>query len=556
MFKRKLKYFRIFIIVSILTIAFFNINPLVFGDGEGWLDGWDFRQSHTINQADNSGINYQIKIIIDFGSGSSSGNTIYVDGKCQTDFDDIIPTDNDGITELDYWMESKTDSDNAVFWVEVSGDLDAGAVLIYVYYGNDAVSTTSDGDATFLFFDDFLGDSLDTDKWEDDTEYASVTGGILTYEHSVGSDKWIMMNEANYAYFESPYGYAVGGRIDIEASGWGHWGFRERSHGTDLTIFYFEGVEKIFTRNTATDNDAGDWVAGQYERLEITLDSTYATYYVNFVEESNSPHSGGTIIPDADLGVIFNSKNYYIKADWVYVRKFVDPEPVHGAWGEEESEGVPDDFPFYSDVGSEGVTQVGLNNRFSCFWEDDLALDTCYFSTNNTGSWFNHTLSVSGVSSWANKSLQLNYTTGVRVEWKWFCMDNASQWNTTSLYFLVTTSLYITWNYNNSTMGNFYVDDVLMANETALAYNFNQSINLVGGAFNNFAFLNFTWLYGNSIINNYNYYTSENNTVWCYFGIAEIGGIHEDYFVLGFVIAGCAILFMVIVLKNEKKGDK
>ena len=213
-----------------------------------------------------------------------------------------------------------------------------------------------------------------------------------------------------------------------------------------------------------------------------------------------------------------------------------------------------DDEPFYSNAGYDEKTQVGLNADFWVFWEDDFALDTCYFSTNNSGSWYNHTLTVSGVSSWANKTLQLNYTSSVRVNYQWFCMDNASQWNNTSVYFLTTTPLYVTFNFNNSTMGKFKVDGVNTANETQNSYDFNQSIILDGIPLSSdYSFLNFTWSGGNSIINNYYYNTSGNNTVWCYFGIAEIGGIHENYFVLGFVIAGCSILFMVIVLKSDKK---
>ena len=215
---------------------------------------------------------------------------------------------------------------------------------------------------------------------------------------------------------------------------------------------------------------------------------------------------------------------------------------------------ISDNPPTYSDVGNNGITQVGESADFWCFWEDDFALDTCYFSTNSSGSWYNHTLTVSGVSSWANKTLQLNYTSSVRVNYQWFCSDNASQWSNTSIYFLITTPLYITFNFNNSTMGKFYVDYVNTANETQNSYNYNESILLDGIQLSSdYSFLNFTWIGGNSLINNYDYYTSGNNTIWCYFGLSGISGIDESYFVLGFVIAGCSILFMVIVLKGEKK---
>ena len=215
---------------------------------------------------------------------------------------------------------------------------------------------------------------------------------------------------------------------------------------------------------------------------------------------------------------------------------------------------ISDNEPFYSNAGYDNITQVGESADFWVFWEDDFNLETCWFSTNNNGTWANISISVSGLSSWANISLQLNFTANMRVDWKWFCMDNASQWSDTSPYFLTTTPLYITFNFNNSTMGKFKVDNINTANETQNSYNYNQDILLDGITLSSdYVWNNFTWSDGNSIINNYNYTTSGNNTIWCYFGLSGVSGIDESYFVLGFVIAGCAILFIVIVLKSDKK---
>jgi Domain of unknown function (DUF2341). len=49
-----------------------------------------------------------------------------------------------------------------------------------MYYGNPNAQSASDGDATFLFFDDFLGTSLDLDKWVVVQEtYTVVADGYL-----------------------------------------------------------------------------------------------------------------------------------------------------------------------------------------------------------------------------------------------------------------------------------------------------------------------------------------------------------------------------------------
>jgi hypothetical protein len=109
--------------------------------------------------------------------------------------------DSDGITELDYWMETGSLSTgvSAVFWVEVLEDLGT-ARTIYMYYGNAAATSTSSGNNTFIFFDDF---NLNLSKWvvEKTLDGSSITinaaqsyvrcgGGIQggTYGHtSLGS---------------------------------------------------------------------------------------------------------------------------------------------------------------------------------------------------------------------------------------------------------------------------------------------------------------------------------------------------------------------------------
>jgi len=102
----------------------------------GWLTGWTYRKSHVINSASGAGTNYQVKIKAHYGSGTDSGEDVYLNGKCRTDFGDIRFTDDDGETELDYWMEEKVDSDYAVFWIEIADDLSSSNATIYIYYGN------------------------------------------------------------------------------------------------------------------------------------------------------------------------------------------------------------------------------------------------------------------------------------------------------------------------------------------------------------------------------------------------------------------------------------
>ncbi|MEM0162744.1 MAG: hypothetical protein QXO62_06750, partial [Thermoproteota archaeon] len=76
----------------------------------GWLQGWMYRKSHVINSASGAGTGYQVKIVAYYGSGTDSGNTVYLNSRCKTDFSDVRFTASDGVTLLNYWTESVTAS--------------------------------------------------------------------------------------------------------------------------------------------------------------------------------------------------------------------------------------------------------------------------------------------------------------------------------------------------------------------------------------------------------------------------------------------------------------
>ena len=102
----------------------------------------------------------------------------------QADFDDVRLAD-DAEAPLPYWIEDSLLVVDADIWVRVPAvPADGGSVTLYVYYGNPTVDTTSDGEATFPFFDDFEGPVLDATKWTATGSY-SLVGGALRVETGV-----------------------------------------------------------------------------------------------------------------------------------------------------------------------------------------------------------------------------------------------------------------------------------------------------------------------------------------------------------------------------------
>lgn len=228
-----------------------------------------------------------------------------------------------------------------------------------------------------------------------------------------------------------------------------------------------------------------------------------------------------------------------------------------------EETAPPDDVPVYSSVGDDGVTQVGESVTVYSYWEDDFELDICYIEHNATETPTNYSISVSGSSSWANKTFQLAFTKNVKVAYKFWCSDNASQWNSTSYSYITTTQLYITFNLNNSTQGRFYVDLVNTANNTVNGYDYNETVFLLGATYNyNYSWCNFT--YSETVIeeNFYDFQTSGNETVWCNFDVCNMTSengngeytetdLHE-YFVLGVIISAVCVSISLVIIIDKK----
>ena len=108
-----------------------------------WYDeSWAKRKNISIDGGAGAGINYAVRVEVTY------------DNDMQADFDDIRFTDDGGVSLLDHWRESYIASTNATFWVKVSDDLETGT-LIHMYYGNNDVSTASNGTETFpLLYED------------------------------------------------------------------------------------------------------------------------------------------------------------------------------------------------------------------------------------------------------------------------------------------------------------------------------------------------------------------------------------------------------------------
>ena len=302
--------------------------------GESWLTGWDYRQALTITGSDYAGTNYQVFV-----------NVTY-DSNMQTDFDDLRFTDDNGIALLDYWIEDYTASTFASVWVEVKDNLNEEQVIL-MYYGNDTVSTTSNGENTFIFFDDFEYSGFpDPSKWaqagsEDDITcngYDLVLTGTVGVQEGYGG-LWGLdsVNGTMHYRGNSSSTNTIGheyGLFDVDDLG---------VYDND-TIFIYGNINPLYgtlyTRNNATPaSDAGN---APYPKTSDLIwsynwfENSTSRYVDVYQGDSLAYSQSGASIPDGDIEIVpyfGNGVNaYYVH--YVFVAKYVgiEPEITLGAW--------------------------------------------------------------------------------------------------------------------------------------------------------------------------------------------------------------------------------
>jgi len=322
----------------------------------GWLSGWGYRKSHEIEGSTaGAQTDYQIRIKVHYGSGTDSGEDVYLNGKCRTDFGDIRFTSDDGVTELSYWMEEEVDGDYAVFWVKVpSIPVSPDAATIYIYYGNPSAESISNGEATFLLFDDFEGDALDTNKWMAlGTGSITVSGGVVTIDTTTRQAARIRSVQT----FDRPLRLRVRCRMNTEVN-YAHTYFAILASsdfvwesGNNVGNAYFGHAQSNYYDYSQVMRKLPDGAGVVLASGSVKVDTTtfhvfqiqnYAGSLKQIMEYDTSSEVLTATDTDYTTGHVFLGQRYTGAAivDWVFVAKYVDPEPSHGAWGSEETPGV------------------------------------------------------------------------------------------------------------------------------------------------------------------------------------------------------------------------
>ncbi|MFA5714132.1 MAG: DUF2341 domain-containing protein [Candidatus Paceibacterota bacterium] len=287
-----------------------------------------YKKSIPINSSGGALTDYQVPI------------TVTYDSDMQPDFDDIRFTDSTGSTLLPYWIESYTSSSTAKVWVKTS--LSAGANTIYMYYGNSSTPSASDGNSTFVFFDDFNGLSLDTTKWT-----STASSGVRTFANSLmsvsisGPLSWNTITaktDTNNATVitgsklrsNTATSNDCDARVGIKTTG--------NDIGAKLTLHSNAFYIAPLNENVAWGTNLQTFSLGTWYTFELRHDYSSTFYYR--VGQSGTWNSwainpAGTHI---SLNVLaYTSGTTNADFDWVYQRKYAATEPTVGSFGAEAS---------------------------------------------------------------------------------------------------------------------------------------------------------------------------------------------------------------------------
>lgn len=147
-----------------------------------WLDPWQYRKTVKLKRASGAVYSYPMKLLVGESSGAV-GEQVDLNAKCKTDFSDLRFTGADGVTLLNYWIESisgVSPNQLATIWINFPF-IDTADTTFYMYYGNAAASAVSSGVNTFDKFENF--------EWGADEDNLSTSGGSLTWTLDGGEAK-------------------------------------------------------------------------------------------------------------------------------------------------------------------------------------------------------------------------------------------------------------------------------------------------------------------------------------------------------------------------------
>ena len=254
--------------------------------------------------------------------------------KIRSDYADIRFMDATGTIEYDYWQEN-----DSKFWVKIP-NLATGSTTINMHYGNPSASPASNGDDTFLFFDDFSGLAIDRSKWVEldvSNKINKLNGSGLALLNINSNWDAALISRLK---FDRTVDLTMGGAFKAGDSvlnymmvGWGNdqetiTSYQQLVHG-----FYFRnGSTQLVYELGTYYAGALSYSAGSLNTFSVKLKAVGANYYNN----GQTVYSGtGGSLTTSPMRVAIHQDNHVGTFYNIYVRKSSTTEPSATAPGME-----------------------------------------------------------------------------------------------------------------------------------------------------------------------------------------------------------------------------
>jgi len=290
---------------------------------------WKYYKEITVKE--NSG-----KTLTDFQVLVELNSANFDFSKAKSDGSDIrFSTDGE---ELNYWIEEwDAGAKRAKIWVKVPSIPANGETKIRMYYGNPSASAVSDGDRVFEFFDDFEGNSLNTDKWIIfGNPKMTFSNSILDISGGCGAENangdvleskknfnHPLIYEAYYKYDHTPWGNYAG-------IGLGRYSYPVSTHcAIEVDRSCYDNKGAFIIENGDSRDGCADWVVNDWEKTKIVWTDKFVSF-----ERGGAVCTFTSSIPSQSIPVhlgdsYFNSNEFIqLYVDWIFIRKYASTEPT------------------------------------------------------------------------------------------------------------------------------------------------------------------------------------------------------------------------------------
>ena len=244
-------------------------------------------------------------------------------------FGDLRFSDNDGVTELCYWIENYNSGENAIVWVRVPSIPANDNHTIYMYYGNPHAEVESSGSAVFEFFDNFdNATKFSTVAYPyGDPNFAFPENSNFVEFGNNGNEEYVKLGSydegelrENLNLPKENYKIIVAWRTANDQFSFNNADYTnyDDKYGASTTT-----PKRLIVINENKIYEKDNRLLSYSEKTEVSCTSAIDNFYLSV----GSSGGGG-------------DNPYFTYYDLAFIRKFTDPEPVTSV-GEEESNVAP-----------------------------------------------------------------------------------------------------------------------------------------------------------------------------------------------------------------------